>query len=303
MGRKRFKLQQCYGFRPITLLSVDIVENMPPRRRDVRKFTQSGHSIFESFESFDEAPLSKGLTSIKTNNRWFDFVYEDRGAKVTLVTFSAATPAKVETYPSFAGHPMSLELDVNWLAFSDPATGSAESLLTFWHLGTRRVDSQRFIPAIVRKAAAQGSGESLLFFGSSAGGFAALNYGSQFPGSAALVMNPRVNILNYPNRFDNYSATAFPGFDEARLTQTLPLDMAAHYESPRGNTVFYVQNLQDSVYVKHHHAHFERSVVGRPDVQFITGDWGVGHVVPPREAYMGPLAALVASAPAWEFDS
>lgn len=273
---------------------------MSQRPRDIRKYIQKGYSVYESFESFELGAIAQGLTSIKTNNRWFDFIYEDRGANVTLVSFSAAASARTETYPNFSGRGVALALDVNWLAFSDAASGSAESLPTFWHLGTRRVESRKFIPAVVRKVLKQDDAECLLFFGSSAGGFAALNYGSQFQGSASFVMNPRVNLLSQPNRFDKYSGVAFSGIDPERLVRSLPFDMAKHYSTPRSNSVFYLQNMQDVTYTTHHYRPFAAAVRGKPSIQFITGDWGVGHVVPPREVYMGPLASLVSSAPDWK---
>lgn len=243
--------------------------------------------------------MVEGLTSIKTNNRWFDFFYEDRGAAVTLVTFTAALPSTLETYPIFSGKQIASKLDVNRLAFFDAAGGSAESLPTFWHLRTKRVDSQRIILSTINKVLAQNAGRSLLFFGSSAGGFAALNYSSHFPGSAALVLNPRVNLLSEPRHFERYAAKAFVGADPTRLVRTLPYDMAKRYSLPRGNQVFYLQNLEDVNYVRHHYKHFVNAVDGRPDVTYVTADWGNGHVLPPLEAYMGPLRCLVSSAPNW----
>ena len=108
--------------------------------------------------------MSEGLTSIMTNNRWFDVLYVDRGADVTFVSFHAALSTKITDYPIFSGHKMSEGLDANFLGFADPVCGSVESLATGWHLGSKRVYAQRFIPAIVRHTLASGPGKHLIFF-------------------------------------------------------------------------------------------------------------------------------------------
>ena len=269
------------------------------RTRNTDKYNEFGHHIFSSLDEAVSIPLSDGLNTIETNEREFDYFYRDRGSNVTIVTFSAAMPQSMNEYPFFSGRKMTSELSANWLSFSDPANGGEENLPTFWHLGTGRINSAEIIPRIIQHALDTGSGKHLIFFGSSAGGFAALNYSRMFPGSAALVMNPRVNVLNEPKRLPKYGPFAFPGVDAVDLNKRLPLNLAKVYSAPQSNHVFYLQNLQDQNYTRHHYTHFKKSVEGRSEVQFITGNWGAGHVTPPRTAYIEPLKSLVQSAPRW----
>jgi hypothetical protein len=241
------------------------------------------------------------LTSIMTNNRWFDVLYVDRGADVTLVAFHSALASKTTDYPIFSSHKMSEGLDVNYLGFADPVCGSAESLRTGWHLGSKRVNSQLFIPAIIKHAIASRSGKHLIFFGSSAGGFAAMNYSARFPGSTALVVNPRVDLFGWPNAsFPRYVTAAYPGASPERVAQMVPTSMADLYSRPQGNTVAYLQNLEDATYFDHHFRLFEAATTGRTDVFVKTRKWGHGHVVPPRDEFFLPLKALVANAPNWD---
>ena len=272
---------------------------MQQRKRDVSKYIKNGHTKSWTFAEALEKPVENGLNSIIVKKRWLDFRYEDRGSKVTLVTFSAALSPNFKTYPVFSAAPTAERLGVNYLGFADPAYGGEESLPTFWHLGTKRVDSQSLIPQIIRKVLTEGSGSDLLFFGSSAGGFAALNYSSKFPGSAVVAVNPRINLLNDPKRMPEYTSVAFPGEDRSAVARSLPYNLAKVYEKPHENHVVYVQNLQDDLYVSNHYSHFEKATRGRTDVTFVTGDWGVGHVVPPRHVYEDPLQRLVDAAPAW----
>lgn len=272
---------------------------MYERSRDISKFANLGNQEFSTIESLVSSPLKTGLTSLKIDNNWFDFLFEDRKSNTTLVTFTAAVPAKAKTFPIFSSRHIAEELGVNFLAFADPASGGANSLPTFWHLGTQAIDTTKIIPQIISKIQFS-TKTNLLFFGSSAGGFAALNYGAQFPGSAVLVMNPRISLLNSPKRIQSYTPVNFPQSDSLSMIRSLPYDQSKVYNEPRGNRIFYIQNLQDNNYSRHHYAHFKKSTQGREDVKFILGNWGSGHVVPPKSVYVDRLRDLVTSAPNWQ---
>lgn len=272
---------------------------MYKRERDTTKFSDLGVNEYDGFDEFLSTPISEGLNTIRFGCRLFDFFYEDRGAPVTFITFSAAINPSIKEYPIFSSRPVAERLGANFLAFSDPAAGGDEALTTFWHLGTHEVSSHVVVPAIIRKVIGERGGDSLLFFGSSAGGFAALNYSAQFAGSAVLVMNPRVNVLNAPKHAPRYVPVAFPGIPVQDALRALPYNQADVYRAPQGNFVVYLQNMQDDVYKRNHYAHFAKAVDGRDDVHFVTADWGQGHVVPPRDVYEGLLTDLVRAAPNW----
>lgn len=273
--------------------------DMEFRTRSTSAVADLGHSRFDSLDAVLAKPLRDGLTSLKTNNRWFDVLYEDRGADVTFVTFAAALPSSAKTYPRFSSQRTAGLLNANLLAFADAGSGSRESLPTFWHLSTKRVDAQRYVPEIIRHAITSRSGTHLIFFGSSAGGFAALNYSAQFPDSVALVMNPRTNLLSTPIRFPGYAETTYPGANVDRLARRMPTSMPALYSKSRGNTVAYLQNTQDKNYYSHHFLPFVEATSGQANVFVRAKPWGVGHVVPPRDEFLEPLQRLVSNAPNW----
>lgn len=272
---------------------------MNPRRRNLRPHQKYGLHKFASIAELLSVPLGNGVSSFLVNNRWFDVMYVDRGAAVTMVTFHAALSPNTEDYPVFSGGRFSEEIDANHLAFADSACGSAESLLTFWHMSTRRVDAQSFIPQIVRHASVSSNPKELIFFGSSAGGFAALYYSSLFPGSIAFVMNPRIDLKGLPSRFESYAAVAYPGSDVDAVSRKVPTSMAEHYAKPRPNTVAYLQNAQDQIYFEHHFTPFAESTSGSAHIFTKVREWGEGHVVPPKTEYLEPLRALCKVAPDW----
>lgn len=281
-------------------LLLTMVVSMSMRTRDLSRYRDLPHLKHDSVEDVVAKPLQSSINSIKSNNRWFDFIYEDRGSDVTLIAFHAALSKKITSYPIFSSRGLAKKYDANYLGFADPACGSAESLPTFWHQSTKRVRSGHLIPRIIAHSLFSGSGKHPLFFGSSAGGFAALNYSAQFPGSATLVMNPRIDLLTQPNRFADYSASTYPGWSEEATKMRVQTNAAEIYRKQTNTTVAYIQNLQDSIYMDYHYRPFKEATVGNRNVYFRTGKWGKGHVVPPRDEFEKPLMQLIRCAPAWE---
>lgn len=272
---------------------------MYKRVRDLSKCSDLGVHEFTDFAELMQCPLNQGLSTVKFGDREFDIFYEDRGAPVTFVAFTAAVNPSLPGYPVFSSRPVAARLNVNYLGIADPIAGGHEALTTFWYLGSANIPLATMIPRVIRKVMNDGSGEHILFFGSSAGGFAALNYSAQFEGSAVMVMNPRINLLGAPKHAPRYVPIAFPGVPVQDAVRALPYNQAAEYSKPRGNFVVYLQNLQDDTYRRSHYAHFEKAVHGRDDIHFVTGQWGPGHVVPPRHEFEGLLDKLVEVAPNW----
>ncbi|WP_146112550.1 alpha/beta hydrolase [Arthrobacter sp. MYb213] len=272
---------------------------MALRTRNIEKYRLNGVRTFTTIEALLASPIRPGLNSVKSNNRFFDFFFEDRGSNVTLVAFHAALGTKTEHYPIFSGHNFAKELGVNLLSFADPACGGAESMLTFWHQSTKRVDSSAFIVDIVKNIVNSSSGRNLIFFGSSAGGFAALRYSALFAGSVCVVMNPRIELESKPYRFDSYSRRAFPGWLPEQVAKRFPTSMSNYYSIPRKNKVFYLQNSNDELYFNFHFMPFKVATKSRDNIQFKIENWGKGHVVPPKNEYMDLLKQLVSSAPNW----
>ncbi|MGP5032339.1 hypothetical protein ACTXJG_13010 [Glutamicibacter arilaitensis] len=273
---------------------------MQNRTRNIKKHSSRGRRVFEDLDSAIQAGLSDGLTIIKSNGRYFDYYFEDRGSSVTLVTFHAAIGPNTVEYPIFTGSRFAEKLNVNLLAFADAACGGAEKLLTFWHQSTKRVPSGKIIPQIIDLTQRTGHEKHLIFFGSSAGGYAALHYSTFFPNSVSMVMNPRIELLGKPHRFNEYSQRAYPGWEPETVARKIPTSMSNWYSKGRENTVFYLQNSGDKVYYNNHYSPFEAATRGQANIHFKIHNWGNGHIVPPANEYMDPLESLVEHAPNWK---
>lgn len=262
---------------------------MYPKKRDIEKFSGTGRSEFDSLKALISTPLADGISSLRINSRWFDIFYEDRGAAVTIVAFHAAISKENKTFPVFSGYEITKDLEANYLGISDPLSGNEEALPVAWHLGSERVESSTIIPAIVDHAIASRSGSRLVFFGSSAGGFAALSYSSKFPGSTAFVLNPRIDLLSPPLSFGRYAKAAYPGMPHSLVEKQYDLNMSNLYSKRQSNFVFYLQNKNDPIYFDFHFSQFINKINNRNNILFRLGSWGQGHVVPPRDIIFGTL--------------
>ncbi|MGP5411982.1 hypothetical protein ACTXMY_18045 [Glutamicibacter ardleyensis] len=194
---------------------------------------------------------------------------------------------------------MAKKFGANYLGFADPACGGVESLPTYWFQDTKRVKTTQFVEAVISYVVKNGQGKHLIFFGASAGGFAALKYSSLFARSLALVMNPRINLLARPDNFQDYSSHAYPGWSESTVKKLVMTDVSKIYSSPTENTVIYLQNLQDKNYHGYHYIPFLKKALSENKIYYKTGKWGKGHVVPPREVYEELLEMLITKAPNW----
>lgn len=264
---------------------------MSQRRRDVSRFVSSGHHIYENARAFNSHRISPGLSSYWTGQGWFDWAFEEASSDCVLVTFSAAMPATGQTYPMFSGLSIARSLGVEWLGFSDPFYGISSDFGTSWHLGTEKINGTLLIRTVLNKLL--GEKKKLIFFGASAGGYAALYYSYLYPSSSVMVLNPRISLTRPPIRFSRYSSVAHPGADPESLVAKLDHDICSLYSIPVGNRVIYIQNTQDPEYFNNHYVPFREAVGDGAGVEYVLGDFGEGHVVPSVDIYLPRLRQLL----------
>lgn len=270
------------------------------RRFDITAYSALALHQFDSVDDFLATPPRDGISEIMIGERPLHALFRSRGADTTLVHFSAALArGKGETYPQFGGAALSGSLPVNWLALSDPNYSLPQAPATGWFLGSRTQPLVRSMSSIVRHFSSAGIEEQAILFGSSAGGFAALNYGAQLPGSVTLCLNPRTDLMRLPSQLPVLSRESFPGVALADFSELVALSAADAYRSNQGNTVAYVQNVQDSVYFEGGLLHFLAWNSDDERVRLKLIDSGPGHVLPEREVYEGAVRELVRSAPDW----
>lgn len=268
------------------------------RQRDLSPFEDLKLYEFSGFSDFAGASVRNGIHRISSGGMHLDLMYEDNGAPVTFVYFHAALGLK-QVYPFFGGRSMLNGLHANYLGIADPVAGLINAPTAGWHLGTRDMPLQSALVDVIAHVLNTGSGTSLVFFGASAGGFAALFYGSKFESSVSLVVNPRTALLNAPHTFDEYHSIAYPDLLAEEIADFIPFDTASLYSSGSGNKVAYIQNLQDKRFLNNQLIPFLEQCPKNDHIFLKLGEYGVGHVVPPRQVLRGALKDLLDRAPQW----
>lgn len=272
---------------------------MPPARvRDVSRYGVRVHQS-ESVAHAISTPIQNGITSIGIPGGTLDLFYEDRGSAVTVAYLHAALPQKVATWPFIGGAGLLKGLPVNRLAIADPNVSHPSSPSTGWYAGTRWFAAQSLIPSLVQHVLASGSGQRALYFGASAGGFGALIMAGKTPGSSAIVVNPRTDLYRGASKFPAYAPKVFPKLEERHIRQRVIIDAAELHQDGQ-HKVLYIQNRQDSVYWTQHMMPFREATANNPNIEYLFGEWGVGHVTPPLDVLRRAVTRQVdaTSAPA-----
>lgn len=222
-----------------------------------------------------------------------------------MVTFHAALSRELTPLPMFAGAKVTGDHGVNRIFVSDPGLYSGDDVRIAWFSGTAELPLQQILPGVLGHLIDSAGGRRTLFWGPSAGGFAALFYSKFFPGSTAVPINPQTDLskFGYQNQ-RNYTRAAFaaetPEEHDSVFAHVICSDLRKHYSGRVDNFILYVQNSTDT-HVEHHMRPFLDSLDSLARVRTITShDWGVGHVAPPPDEIRGFLAALTDPACDWE---
>lgn len=269
-----------------------------------RHFSLAGYGDrLDKFGDLDQllnAPPDSGVKEVLVDGGPVHVLFEDRGFKTTIVHFAAALP-KVgwDSFPVFGGRKFVRKFDANLLSISDPNFALPERPATGWFAGNgRQPGLQSVLARIISHYGEHGDGNVILF-GSSAGGFAALLYGAQLPRSVTVCLNPRVELRNEPTQFHRLAPVAFPGVPAEAIPSIIQTSAAAAYAEALGNTVAYVQNVQDDPYFENNMVPFLTKVAAHPKVWLNLVDSGPGHRIPDPELTAALIRALIAQAPDW----
>lgn len=256
------------------------------------------YSSFETFLADDSVPSGNVEISgeLPLQLRW-----EDRGHDVVFVTFSAAVSLDHKVVPLFTGVRVTEGLKANVLFISDPTLKISTNLALAWYAGSKQMpDLQAQVAQVISHLA----GDSrIILFGSSGGGFAALQTASRLPGCRVIASNPQTNISRYhANPYGKYTRIAW-GIEPETPGQLVPLptvqDLTAVYAQKLDIEVLYLQGSQDRFHLTHHCEPFFQALHSGTAATRIVRDFGAGHAAPDKAHVRGILEAAVAL-PEWE---
>lgn len=253
------------------------------RIRKVGAYSGVKPYVYADLAEYMESDLRPGIHTFHEQGRLVDLLYEERDSGVLLVFFSAAVQPQ-NTFPYFSGRGIADRCGYSLLAFSDPAITLNANLSTNWTLGDAKYPFHRDVPSIIRKHAA---GRRIVFAGASAGGFPALHFGSIFPESVSLVMNPRTSVFTPPTHIQFSDKHLFPNLTPREISKIIPTRLGT-----ARNTVMYLQNASDDRYYASHAIPYLSAQQPSSNVFWKLGEWGDGHVAPGPKEIAETLRAL-----------
>lgn len=256
-------------------------------RRDYSRYAPTKVSTHRGLDVFLSGRVADSIHAIGYGAGVLDLRLVQRESRALIVAFHAAVDPAAATLPVFTGRKVTQGLDASVLFVSDPSLEHGLSI--GWFAGDSRRPLQKDLVHVIEHVAAQVGAEQIILEGCSAGGFAALYFSHQIPGSLAVAMNPQTGFLKYyPGRVRAYVEACWPeGIDGAVST-----DLVAAYASAFPNKVLYLQNRDDAFHIQHHYRPWAETL-GREYGQkwcALPGDWGEGHAAPPSFVQEAVLA-------------
>lgn len=265
---------------------------MPVQRNYVRYGQET--TFFRDIAEFLACPVADGGQAIFYGDGLLELQVKNNHAATTIVMFHAAVNPAQTTLPVFIGQSIVEDIDANLIFVSEPALQRGAAI--GWYAGYEGIDLQNDLTSVIAHIQ-DGIAEAkhLVFFGASAGGFAALHYAHRFPDSLAVVANPQTNITKYHEpQVLAYQEKCWAGRD---LSETgICFDLVERYATEFPCNVAYLQNRDDELHVTEHLTPWLSAVTAHANrFRVHIGDWGEGHAPVPRFLLSGVLgfAAMV----------
>ena len=254
--------------------------------------------LHRNFDAFLDEPVRSGINVIDCGQTLLELHIQDRNAATTLVVFHAAADLSQTSLPLFTGERLTEGSEANIVFVSDPMLERGCGI--GWFTGDNDCKFQAKLVAILQKVQKDLDASNLIFYGSSAGGFAALYYSHQFPNSLAVVSNPQTNIAEYHEAaVKQYAQRVWKSDDISNALATT--DLVPLYAKSFPNYVAYLTNEKDEFHNSHHLAPWAQATEDSAERRrFLVGDWGDGHASPPLYVLKGVIDFAIAVNGEWE---
>lgn len=230
-------------------------------RRDMQDFMQKVR----------DAWAQSAITAFrgKFKSQLFDFIFfPARSRKLFVLCPSAITPGK-SPIPYFYRWAWAARgmFPGNVLVVSDPTFYLDPRLFTGWFFGTREADATLFFSRILKNfcKTLQINNRDIVFWGSSAGGFIGMQFAKYFPLSTAVAINAQTDLSRYEHNALFYQLL-FDGLAPEEIIRDFGqrLSVIANSQQFSGNTLFLVQNIQDTHHYKEHFLPLYSAFSGTP---------------------------------------
>lgn len=196
--------------------------------------------------SIDELPAAIGPVRVDFDGLPLDVSYKPGSRPILFVIFHGAVDQKTRPLPFFQAH-FSAAFGAHQLSMSDPTLTRSPDLKTGWYAGTDDLPLQQLLPRFFERVSDALSVKRVVYFGGSAGGFAALFYSHAHPGSLALAANPQTTLHSYlPGPVTTYRETCWPGLaGNGDLDERICTNVADRYAESMPNFVCLLNSSGD----------------------------------------------------------
>lgn len=257
---------------------------MPVKRNFARYAPTSGGNVYlyRDLEEFTACEPLTGISCISYGAGTLDLQLVRRESSNLVVVFHAAADPATSTLPIFVGQSITHDLEASILFISDPSLDFGIPI--GWFVGDEKRRLQIDLLQVIRHIASAIEAQNVIFQGSSAGGFAALFYAHEVPGSLAVAVNPQTNVVAYhADKVAQYFNSCWGGHQPQSaqaITNVLEL-----YSSSFPSYVLFLQNREDFFHVHGHYRPWETRFETLYGERWCTllGDWGAGHTAPPPD--------------------
>lgn len=255
--------------------------------------------IYPNLSAFFKDNLHEGIQVLPFGDSVLELLVQDRNSTTTLVLFHAAVDPKKTSLPVFIGHQLTEALNANLVFVSEPALDLGASI--GWYAGSPSEDLQvQLVQVLSHIQGKLKKAKHLMFYGSSAGGFASLYYSHQFQDSLAIVANPQTDIAEfYPEHVESFLKRVWSEDDITKVSAQTEVNSL--YKENFPNYVGYLQNANDDLHIEKHCKPWSEATKDNPEKRrFLIDDWGEGHAPPNFFLLQGILQFAASVEGDWE---
>ncbi|WP_429110983.1 hypothetical protein [Aeromonas rivipollensis] len=194
----------------------------------------------------------------------FDAFFSKKESKKLVIMFPGSIDRSKISPPVYQRWSWHNEICANILSVNDPTLFLAEHLRIGWLLGTKDKDYTALFCEFLNKCLRFifPDVDELLFYGSSAGGFMAMQVASRYEGCKVLVNNCQTDVLKYRKKHVNdMLGVSFSGMSILDIQETYGerVSLIKRYASSPMPRVIYMQNIADDFHMKNHFLPFINS--------------------------------------------
>lgn len=225
-----------------------------------KSFPILGNPTVIAEDTIDELIAKEGAYHLQGNFWKFPALYYPSTKKTLFVLMPSAIDRDKYTLPAFSRWRWAKHFPGDVLCVADPTLHLHENLRLGWCIGNSDYCATSDLAQFVLKLA-QKRGiprDKIVFYGSSAGGFAALALSARIEGSIAVAINAQTDALSYEasDQVSLVRQMCFNDMPEGQIRDLFAdrVNMVPRWSKVQSSRVFLVQNVLD----KHHYnIHFK----------------------------------------------